>query len=124
MDNSGPHSPSHTLTLSLLSPVKDLLSQLDPAFDHRNRLGIMTLLVTNECVDYNTLRTTLQLTDGNLASHLKPLETNGYIDYKKLFIARRPQTTYTATELGRTVFQSHLNALEALIKMGREEWNV
>lgn len=98
-----------------------LLSLLDPAFDHRNRLAIMALLVTNERVDYNTLRSTLELTDGNLASHLKPLETNGYIVFHKVFIGRRPQTTYEATELGRSAFKTHLDALEQMIKLGREE---
>ena len=101
--------------------MNNLLAQLNPAFDHRNRLGIMALLVTNERVDYNTLRSSLQLTDGNLASHLKPLETNGYIAFHKVFIARRPQTTYSATEEGRVAFAKHLNALEMLIQLGREE---
>lgn len=101
--------------------MKDLLAQLNPAFDHRNRLGIMALLVTNDRVDYNTLRTTLELTDGNLASHLKPLETQGYIAYHKVFIGRRPQTTYSATETGREAYKIHLDALEQMIQLGREE---
>ncbi len=101
--------------------MKDLLAQLNPAFDHRNRLGIMALLVSNERVDYNTLRSTLELTDGNLASHLKPLEINGYIEIHKVFIAKRPQTTYAATEKGRQSFKQHLDALEAMINIGREE---
>lgn len=101
--------------------MKDLLSKLNPAFDHRNRLAIMALLVANERVDYNTLRSELDLTDGNLASHLKPLEYQGYITFHKVFIARRPQTTYASTELGRAAFKTHLDALEAMIKLGREE---
>jgi len=101
--------------------MKDILSNLNPAFDHRNRLGIMALLVTNERVDYNTLRNSLQLTDGNLASHLKPLELQGYIEFHKVFIARRPQTTYAATETGREAFNLHLDALEKMIQIGRSE---
>ena len=101
--------------------MKDIIAKIDPAFDHRNRLGIMALLVNNERVEYNTLRSSLELTDGNLASHLKPLETNGYIAIHKVFIARRPQTTYSATDQGRSAFKTHLDALESMINLGREE---
>ncbi len=100
--------------------MKDILSQLNPAFDHRNRLGIMSVLAVNDWVDYNTLKELLNLTDGNLASHLKPLEANEYIEYRKQFVGRRPQTTYAATEKGRIAFKSHLDALEAMLKIGKE----
>ena len=108
------------ITLGFKAKMKDILSQLNPAFDHRNRLGIMALLVSNERLDYNTLRSSMALSDGNLASHLKPLEYQGYITVYKVFIARRPQTTYAATELGRAAFSSHLDALETMIDLGRE----
>jgi DNA-binding MarR family transcriptional regulator len=100
--------------------VKELIAQLDPAFDHRNRLGIMALLLSNECIDYNTLRNSLQLTDGNLASHLKPLETQGFISFQKVFIGRKPQTTYAVTAIGRDAFLRHLEALEAIVALARE----
>jgi DNA-binding MarR family transcriptional regulator len=101
--------------------VKDIISQLNPAFDHRNRLGIMSILAVNEWVEYNTLKELLNLTDGNLASHLKPLEAAEYITYRKQFVGRRPQTTYGATEKGREAFKAHLDALEALLKLGRDD---
>lgn len=81
----------------------------------------MAVLVANERVDYNTLRKALELTDGNLASHLKPLESQGFITVHKVFIARKPQTTYAVTALGRKAFQAHLDALEKVIKLGRDE---
>ncbi|MBL7828491.1 MAG: transcriptional regulator [Saprospiraceae bacterium] len=97
--------------------MKELLAKLNPAFDHRNRLAIMALMVSNERIDYNTLRQTLELTDGNLASHLKPLESNGYIQVHKVFIGKKPQTTYSATELGTDAFKAHLEGLEELIHL-------
>ena len=100
--------------------MKDILSQLNPAFDHRNRLGIMSVLAVNDWVDYNTLKELLNLTDGSLASHLKPLESQEYIEYRKQFVGRRPQTTYTATEKGKIAFKLHLDALEAMLKIGKE----
>jgi predicted ArsR family transcriptional regulator len=100
--------------------MKDILIQLNPVFDHRNRLGIMSVLAVNEWVDYNSLKVLLQLTDGNLASHLKPLEAAGYIDFKKQFVGRRPQTSYVATDKGKSAFNRHLDALELMVKLGRE----
>ena len=99
--------------------MKNLLTQLNPAFDHRNRLGIMSILVVNDRVEYNTLKEMLNLTDGNLASHLKALEALQYIEVRKQFVGRKPQTTYMATEAGRSAFKAHLDALEAILKLGK-----
>ena len=101
--------------------MKEILTQLNAAFDHRNRLGIMSILAVNDWVEYNTLKELLQLTDGNLASHLKALEYQEYILVRKQFVGRKPQTTYAATEKGKQAFKTHLDALEALLKLGRDE---
>ncbi len=95
--------------------MKELITQLNPAFDHRNRLGIMSVLVVNEYLTYNALKELLELTDGNLASHLKALEASEYIQMTKEFVGRKPQTTYRATEAGRAALAHHLNVLEQLI---------
>jgi DNA-binding MarR family transcriptional regulator len=96
--------------------VKNLIDSLDKAFESRVRLGIMAVLVVNERVDFGTLKELLNLTDGNLASHLKPLEAAGYVNLQKQFVGRKPNTSYEATAAGRAAFQNHLNALEELIK--------
>ncbi len=100
--------------------MKDILTQLNPVFDHRNRLGIMSILAVNDWVDYGTLKELLNLTDGNLASHMKPLEAAEYVSFKKQFVGRRPQTTYAATEKGKLAFKVHLDALEAMLKIGKD----
>jgi len=99
--------------------MKDILNQLNPVFDHRNRLGIMSILAVNDWVDYGTLKELLNLTDGNLASHMKPLEAAEYVEYRKQFIGRRPQTTYASTAAGKAAFKAHLDALEAMLKFGK-----
>ena len=101
--------------------MKELLTQLNPVFDHRNRLGIMSILAVNDWVEYNTLKELLDLTDGNLASHIKPLEAHEYITVRKQFVGKRPQTTYGVTDAGKAAFKAHLDALEALLKMGRDD---
>jgi DNA-binding HxlR family transcriptional regulator len=75
----------------------------------------MSILSVNEAVDFNTMKDLLEITDGNLASHLKALENMDYIQSKKQFIGRKPNTKYEITELGAARFKEHLNALEKLI---------
>ena len=96
--------------------MKNILDNINKLFDHRIRLGIMSVLVVNEYADFNTLKELLGATDGNLASHIKALEKAEFIRIEKQFIGRKPNTKYFATELGKVEFKKHINALEKLIK--------
>jgi DNA-binding HxlR family transcriptional regulator len=96
--------------------MKDLISNLNKTFESRIRLGIMSVLMVNETYDFISLKVTLNVTDGNLASHLKTLEEKGMIIVNKQFIGRKPNTSYSATKTGISDFQQHLKALENLIK--------
>lgn len=80
------------------------------------RLGIMSALIAGEEMDFNRLKEILEVTDGNLASHLKALEKEEYIEVQKSFVGRKPNTKYVATKAGKVAFMSHIDALEALIK--------
>lgn len=95
---------------------KSILPQFNKAFESRARLGIMSLLMVHDEVDFNTLKDVLAITDGNLASHATALEKAGYIAVKKEFVGRKPRTAYIATPEGRTAFETHLTALENFIK--------
>jgi DNA-binding HxlR family transcriptional regulator len=95
--------------------MKDIISGLNKVFDSRIRLGIMSILVVNDSVDFNTMKELLDLTDGNLASHLKALEKDEIIEVKKQFIGRKPNTSYRVTDRGRQLFKAHIDALEKLI---------
>jgi DNA-binding MarR family transcriptional regulator len=92
------------------------ISNLNKVFDNRIRLGIMSVLMVNDIVSYNELKELLDVTDGNLASHLKGLEENGYLKVQKGFIGRKTNTTYHATKAGEKAFKQHLDALEQMIK--------
>jgi DNA-binding MarR family transcriptional regulator len=96
--------------------VKNYIADLNKAFESRVRLGIMSVLLVNEAVDFGTLKEQLQLTDGNMASHLSALEKIEYISITKQFIGKKPNTTYAVTAIGRKAFSAHLDALEQLIK--------
>lgn len=93
-----------------------LIKELNKIFDSRVRLGIMSALMVNESVSYNELKELLDITDGNLASHLKALEENGTIKVQKGFVGRKTNTTYSVTKAGEKAFRMHLEALEKMIK--------
>ena len=106
--------------------MKDILQGLNnDAFDSRVRLGIMSILMVNDWVDFSTFKDMLTsvaksaekgMTDGNLSSHMSLLEAKGYIEVRKQFVGKKPQTTYSASVLGRKAFTEYLGALENLLK--------
>lgn len=88
----------------------------DKAFENVVRLRVMSILMVNEQFDFNSFKEILEVTDGNLASHLRYLENQGYVTVEKTFVGRKPQTNYSATASGKKAFQEHLDFLEQLIK--------
>ena len=96
--------------------MKASIEQFDKAFENRIRLQIMSVLLANDSYDFSSLKELLQVTDGNLASHLKSLEKEEYISVNKSFVGRKPNTQYLATKTGREAFKKHLQALENLIR--------
>lgn len=96
--------------------MKHVIHTLNKAFDNRVRLGVMAVLLANDAVSFNELKEALDLTDGNLASHVSALEKAGYVEVSKQFVGKKPNTTYTASKEGKKAFQEHLNALEKLLR--------
>ena len=96
--------------------MKNLIHNLNKAFENRIRLGIMSVLMVNQEVDFNRLKELIEVTDGNLASHLKSLEDLQYIEIEKKFVGRKPNTQYRASKTGIKAFQDHLKALEEIIQ--------
>ena len=98
-----------------------LLNNFDKAFENKVRLGVMSVLMVNDSLDFNRLKELLGVTDGNLASHLKALEKVEYISVEKQFVGRKPNTRYSTTKIGKKAFNDHLNALEALLKAQKQQ---
>jgi DNA-binding MarR family transcriptional regulator len=96
--------------------MKNPFENLDRILEHRVRLQIVSVLISNEAYDFNSLKEILQTTDGNLATHLKALEKEKYINIQKSFIDRKPNTRYKVTEKGKSAFKKHLDALETILK--------
>ncbi len=89
--------------------------QLNDVIHSRIRLAVVSVLVSVEEAEFTFLRERVQATDGNLSIHLRKLEEAGYIEVKKSFVGRKPQSTYRLTEAGRKAFEDYIAALEKLI---------
>ncbi len=96
--------------------MKASINGLNKAFESRIRLGIMSVLAVNDMLDFNALKEYLDVTDGNLASHLKGLEKQEFIGMEKSFVGRKPNTKYFVTKGGKKAFNDHLTALEKIIQ--------
>lgn len=96
--------------------MKVSINSLHKAFESRIRLGIMSALAVNDQLDFNALKEYLDVTDGNLASHIKALEKEAFIGVEKSFVGRKPNTKYYMTQEGKNAFDNHLKVLESLIK--------
>lgn len=95
--------------------MKNFIEDLNKAFESRVRLGIMSILMVNDFVDFGALKEQLHITDGNLASHITALEKSNYVEVRKQFVGKKPNTSYAASKAGRKAFSEHLDALEKLI---------
>jgi len=96
--------------------MKNPINGLNKVFDNRIRLGVMSVLVVNDGVSFNDLKQMLEVTDGNLATHLVNLQENGFIKVNKGFVGRKTNTTYAITKAGEKAFGDHISALENMIK--------
>ncbi len=89
--------------------------QLNDVIHSRIRLAVVSVLVSVEEAEFTFLRERVQATDGNLSIHLRKLEEAGYIEVKKAFVGRKPQSTYRLTEAGRKAFEEYVSILEKLV---------
>lgn len=92
-----------------------IINNLNKDFESRVRLGAMSVLIVNKWVEFLELKEHLQVTDGNLASHMASLENRNYIEVKKEFTGKKPKTSYRITNVGKKAFVAHINALEKLL---------
>jgi DNA-binding MarR family transcriptional regulator len=93
-----------------------LAVRLNKAIHQKARLGIMSILMASEEAEFNYLKERLNLTDGNLSSHLSLLEREKYIKIRKKFVKKKPKTSCQITEKGRQAFKEYLDNLEKIIR--------
>ncbi|HNR20527.1 MAG TPA: transcriptional regulator [Bacteroidia bacterium] len=98
--------------------MKEFIDSFDKMFESRVRLAIMSLLMVNTKIEFKELKEKLNLSDGNLASHITALEKENYIEVKKQFVGKKPQTTYSATRSGKKAFADYIAVMEKFLKNG------
>ncbi len=96
--------------------MKSPFENLDKVLEHRVRLQILSVLAAGDSSDFNSLKQLLDVTDGNLATHIKALEREKYVHVTKAFIDRKPNTRYKITDRGRTAFKRHIEAMADVVR--------
>ncbi|MFQ6677093.1 MAG: winged helix-turn-helix domain-containing protein [Fidelibacterota bacterium] len=89
--------------------------QLDDIIHSRIRLAIMALLVSVESAPFVYIRDKINASDGNLSVHIRKLEEVNYVSFTKEFVDRKPVTTFSITDLGRTAFEAYVDRLSILL---------
>lgn len=93
--------------------------KLDKAIHEKGRLAIMTLLASRASWSFQDLKSELNMSDGNLVTHLRTLHKAGLVAFTKE-ILDRPQTSYSLTRKGRTAFRDYIAVLEQIVKAGKK----
>jgi DNA-binding HxlR family transcriptional regulator len=83
---------------------------------HPQRILIMKMLMRHGAVEFRELQNALGISEGNLASHLRTLERDGYISVHKEFAGRRPRTTYELTPVGLKTFQEFIRTIRTVVE--------
>ena len=93
--------------------------QLDRIIHERGRLAIMSMLAASPELSFTELRDTLEMTDGNLTTHVRTLQEAGYVSIAKSYRNRRPLTTVSLTAAGRQAFAQYVALLEQIVEQAR-----
>ncbi|HXR47696.1 MAG TPA: transcriptional regulator [Candidatus Limnocylindrales bacterium] len=93
--------------------------QLDRVIHEKGRLAIMSMLAASPELSFTELRDALAMTDGNLTTHIRALQQEGYVAVAKSFQNRRPLTTCSLTAAGRKAFTEYINLLERIVQQNR-----
>ena len=93
--------------------------QLDRVIHEKGRLGIMSMLAASPELSFTELRDALAMTDGNLTTHIKALQQEGYVAVSKSFQNNRPLTTCSLTAAGRKAFAEYISLLEQIVRQNK-----
>jgi len=95
--------------------------QLDRLIHEKGRLGIMSMLAAAPDLSFTEMRDALGMTDGNLTTHIKALQQEGYVAVAKSYQNNRPLTTCSLTAAGRKAFAEYINLLEQIVRQNKPQ---
>ena len=93
--------------------------QLDRLIHEKGRLAIMSMLAAAPELSFTEMRNTLGMTDGNLTTHIRALQQEGYVSVAKSYQNNRPLTTCSLTPAGRKAFAEYINLLEQIVRQNK-----
>ena len=100
-----------------MNPTPSL--QLDRVIHEKGRLAIMSMLAAAPDLSFTELRDTLQMTDGNLTTHIRTLQETGYVSVAKSYQRNRRLTTLSLTPDGRRAFADYVSLLERIVRQAK-----
>ena len=94
--------------------------QLDRVIHEKGRLAIMSLLAASPELAFTELRDALEMTDGNVTTHIRTLQEAGYVAVAKSYQNNRPLTTCSMTAAGRKAFADYIALLEQIVQQTKK----
>jgi len=88
----------------------------DPLLHQNIRSKLISLLISNDELVFKALKEMLDVTDGNLSSHLSKLEKENYVEIIKTFEGKRPKTLIKITKVGEDAFREYIKSLKKFIE--------
>lgn len=98
----------------------DPFLQLDRVIHEKGRLAIMSMLAASPELSFTEIRDALNMTDGNVTTHIRTLQEAGYVSVAKSYQNKRPLTTVSLTSAGRKAFMDYVNLLEQIVQQTRK----
>jgi DNA-binding MarR family transcriptional regulator len=98
----------------------DPFLNLDRVIHEKGRLAIMSMLAASPELSFTELRDSLNMTDGNVTTHIRTLQEAGYVSVAKSYQNKRPLTTVSLTVAGRKAFMDYVNLLEQIVQQTRK----
>ena len=95
--------------------------KLDSVIHEKGRLAIMSMLAASTELSFTEMRDALGMTDGNLTTHIRALQQEGYVSVAKSYQNRRPLTTCSLTPGGRKAFTEYIDLLEKIVRQNKSE---
>jgi DNA-binding MarR family transcriptional regulator len=93
--------------------------QIDRVIHEKGRMGIMSLLAASPELSFTEMRDTLEMTDGNLTTHIRTLQEAGYVSIAKSYQNNRPLTTCSLTVAGRKAFATYIDLLDQIVRQSK-----
>jgi DNA-binding HxlR family transcriptional regulator len=98
-----------------MSEAARSIAELDRVIHEPGRLMIMAVLSAIEEADFLYLQHETELNKGTLSSHLARLEEEGYVEIRKTFRGKIPQTLLRLSRTGRAAFEQYRKKLRKIL---------